>query len=249
MHLQPITFQHDGVELIGQIATPATQGPHPTVMVMHSAHGLGERVREKVSALARLGYAAVATDMYGGGEYHADPQASGKALLELLNAPERLRARVLAWHRHLQERPEVDPQRIAAIGFCFGGLCVLELARTGADLKAVVSFHGLLATAMPAQRGAIKARIAIYTGGKDPYARRSTSKLYGRSSLLAMRAINSQCSTTLAMRSPIPVRIRWVERASPTMRLPIAFRGLAPLRFSKRRCDAFSRLRERIFKN
>jgi dienelactone hydrolase len=168
--LQPITFQHDGVELVGQIATPAARGPHAAVMVMHSAHGLGEQVREKVRALARLGYAAVATDMYGGGEYHADPQASGKALLELLNAPERLRARVLAWHRHLKERPEVDPQRIAAIGFCFGGLCVLELARTGADLKAVVSFHGLLTTAMPAQRGAIKARIAIYTGGKDPYA-------------------------------------------------------------------------------
>jgi dienelactone hydrolase len=170
MQLQSMTFQHDGVELIGHFATPAGRGPHPAVMVMHSAHGLGKQVREKVRALAQLGYAAVATDMYGGGEYHADPEASGKALLRLLNAPERLRERAVAWYAQLRERSEVDPQRIAAMGFCFGGLCVLELARTGADLKAVVSFHGLLTTSMPVQSGAIKGRVAIYTGGKDPYA-------------------------------------------------------------------------------
>jgi dienelactone hydrolase len=170
MQLQAMTFQHDGVELVGQIAAPATRGPHPAVMVMHSAHGLGEQVREKVRVLTGLGYAAVATDMYGGGAYHADPQASGQSLMELLNAPERLRARALAWYEQLQRRPEVDPERIAAIGYCFGGLCVLELARSGAKVKAIVSYHGLLTTSAPAQRGAVKGRVAIYTGGKDPYA-------------------------------------------------------------------------------
>ena len=168
--MQAMTFEQDGVELVGQFAAPTTPGPHPAVMVMHSAHGLGEQMREKVSALARLGYAAVATDMYGGGVYHADPQASGQSLVALLKDPERLRARALAWHERLKRRPEVDPQRIAAIGFCFGGLCVLELARSGADVKAIVSYHGLLTTSMPAQRGAVKGRVAIYTGGKDPYA-------------------------------------------------------------------------------
>jgi dienelactone hydrolase len=170
MQLQAMTFEHAGIELIGQIALPATRGPHPAVMVMHNAHGLGLQVREKARALARLGYAAVATDMYGRGEYHADPQASGQSLMELLNAPDRLRARALAWYEQLKRRPEIDPQRIAAIGFCFGGLCVLELARGGADVKAIVSYHGLLTTSMPAKPGAIKGRVAIYTGGQDPYA-------------------------------------------------------------------------------
>jgi dienelactone hydrolase len=66
----------------------------------------------------------------------------------------------------------VSKQRIAAIGYCFGGQCVLELARSGADVKAVVSFHGILTTAMPAQPGAVKAQVAVYTGAEDPYAPR-----------------------------------------------------------------------------
>jgi dienelactone hydrolase len=66
--------------------------------------------------------------------------------------------------------PNVDRTRVAAIGYCFGGQCVLELARSGADVKAVVSYHGILKTALPAQRGAVRAQVAVYTGAKDPYA-------------------------------------------------------------------------------
>lgn len=168
--LRAMSFQHEGVELIGQLAVPATPGPHPAVMVMHSAHGLGQMMRDKAQQLAQLGYVAVATDMYGGGQYHTDPQSSGVSLLELIKAPALLRARAVAWYEQLKARPEVDPQRIAAIGYCFGGQCVLELARSGVDAKAIVSFHGLLSTAMPAVPGAIKGEVAIYTGAKDPYA-------------------------------------------------------------------------------
>ncbi len=168
--LRAMAFHHEGVELVGQIAVPDTPGPHPAVMLMHNAHGLGEMMREKTSYLAQLGYVAVATDMYGGGKYHADTQSIGPSLLELVKAPQLLRARTVAWYEQLKARPEVDPQRIAAIGYCFGGQCVLELARSGVDVKAVVSFHGLLSTAMPAQPGAIQGQVAIYTGAKDPYA-------------------------------------------------------------------------------
>ena len=73
---------------------------------------------------------------------------------ELLTPPERLRARAAAWYEQLKARPEVDPQSVAAIGFCFGGQCVLELARSDADVKAVISYHGLLSTSMPAATGA-----------------------------------------------------------------------------------------------
>jgi dienelactone hydrolase len=169
--LRAISFDHDGVELAGQIAVPETPGPHPAVMVMHTALGLGEMMREKVRRLAQLGYVAVATDMYGGGvDYHTDPKSGGRLMMDLLKPPQRLRARAVAWYEQLKARPEVDPQSVAAMGFCFGGQCVLELARSGADVKAVISYHGLLSTSMPAVPGAVHGQVAIYTGAKDPYA-------------------------------------------------------------------------------
>ena len=165
-----MTFDHDGATLVGQIAIPETRGPHPAVMVMHTALGLSKMMLERARRLSDLGYVAVATDMYGGGAHHTDPKSAGASMMDLLDAPKRLRARSVAWYDQLKATPEVDPQRVAAIGFCFGGLCVLELARSGADVKAVVSYHGLLTTSAPAEPGAIQGQIAIYTGAKDPYA-------------------------------------------------------------------------------
>src|SRR5258705_12539607 len=123
--LRARAFTHDGVELVGQMAVPETPGPRPAVMVMATAYGLGEMMREKVRRLAQLGYVAVATDMYGGGvDYHTDPKSGGRLMMDLLEPPQRLRARAVAWYEHIKARPEVDPQRIAAMGFCFGGQCV-----------------------------------------------------------------------------------------------------------------------------
>lgn len=171
MELRAIEFDHDGVELVGQMAVPQKPGPHPAVMVMHTALGLSGMMRERVRRLAQLGYVAIATDMYGAGrDYHTDPKAGGALMMELLNPPQRLRARAAAWYEQIKARPEVDPERIAAIGFCFGGQCVLELARSGADVKAVVSFHGLLSTSIPTVPGAVHGQVAVYTGAKDPYA-------------------------------------------------------------------------------
>jgi dienelactone hydrolase len=169
--LRAMALNHDGVELVGQIAVPDTPGPHPAVMVMHTGLGMDEMMLEKARRLAQLGYVAVATDMYGGGvDYHTDPKSAGALMMDLLKLPQRLRARAVAWYEQLKARPEVDSQSIAAMGFCFGGQCVLELARSGVDVKAVVSFHGLLSTSMPALPGTVHGQVAIYTGGKDPYA-------------------------------------------------------------------------------
>jgi dienelactone hydrolase len=76
----------------------------------------------------------------------------------------------VAWFEAVRTRPDVDPARIAAIGYCFGGHCVLELARSGADVRAVCSYHGILTTHAPAQPGAVKAHVAAFCGAKDPYA-------------------------------------------------------------------------------
>lgn len=169
MELVRYDYTHDDVDLLGWLALPAGPGPHPAVMVMNSARGQGEEVRERARRLAGEGYLALVTDMYGGGKYHERSIDAGPDLASMHAQPDLFRARVLANYAALLARPEVDPARIAAIGFCFGGQCVLELARSGADVKAVVSYHGLLTTERPALPGAITAHVAVYTGGKDPY--------------------------------------------------------------------------------
>ncbi len=173
MTIHSVKLDHAGASLEGYLALPATPGPHRAVMVMHDARGLSERMREVARRLATGGYVALATDMYGGGLYHPEPQAAGVVLTPLWKDPELLRSRVLAWCDLLRSRPDVDGNRLGAIGYCFGGQCVLELARSGADMKAVVSYHGILKTATPARPGAVKAQVAVYTGARDPYAPRS----------------------------------------------------------------------------
>lgn len=167
----PLRCDHDGTHLEGLVATPAqAEVPLPAVLIMHSALGLGAPVRRAAGRLAELGYLAIATDMYGAGADISSPEAAGTWFQQLIDDPDRLRARTRAWFDVVAERADVDPGRIAAIGYCFGGQCVLELARSGADLKAAVSYHGLLTTHAPAAAGAIRGEVALYCGGRDPYA-------------------------------------------------------------------------------
>jgi dienelactone hydrolase len=168
--LGTLIFEHDGTELVGEVAVPCAPGPHPAVLVMHTAHGLSDLMRERARQLANLGYLAVATDMYGGRECDTGRALDGSLMMGLVNVPGRLRARCVAWYDQVKQQSDVDTERVAAIGFCFGGMCVLELARSGVDVKAVISYHGLLTTPTPAAVGAIQGQVAIYTGARDPYA-------------------------------------------------------------------------------
>lgn len=168
--IESAALLHEGAALQGYLALPAGKGPHRAVMVMHNAYGVGEQVRRSARKLAAAGYVALATDMYGGARYSTLVKDAGAAMLPLTADPPLLRRRVNAWLEWLQARPEVDAGRVGAIGYCFGGHCVLELARSGADVKLVVSYHGLLKTELPATPGGIEAKIAVYTGAKDPYA-------------------------------------------------------------------------------
>jgi dienelactone hydrolase len=168
--LVPLDYNDGAVALRGVLALPEGDGPHPAVLVIHDALGLGELARERAAALADLGYVALAGDMYGGGVVCETSAEAGTHMAPLDADPAKLRARAGAGLAALAARAEVDPGRIAAIGFCFGGQCALELARTGADLKAVVSFHGLLTTHRPAAPGAIRGEVAVFTGSKDPFA-------------------------------------------------------------------------------
>jgi len=161
-------YEHDGLALTGEIARPSGRGPRPAVLVMHSALGIDVHMCRRASDLAAMGFVALATDMYGVGPRLTKEEA-GKHFFRLSQHPDLLRARVIAAFNTVRELDEVDSARVSAIGFCFGGQCALELARSGAEVSSVVSFHGLLRTASPARRGAVRAKVLSITGVKDPY--------------------------------------------------------------------------------
>jgi dienelactone hydrolase len=168
--LRNIEYTHGGVTLRGVLALPSGPGRHPGLLVMHDARGLGPLVRRRCLELAAAGYVAFGSDMYGGGRRFEDARAVGPLFQELQDNPQGLRDRVLAGFDVLRSEAKTDTSRTGALGFCFGGQCVLELARSGVEVRAVVSFHGLLRTKLPAQPGAVKAKVLVLTGMKDPYA-------------------------------------------------------------------------------
>jgi len=170
---QTVDIKHKDVTLKCQLVKPELANENlPGILVMHDAMGLSDFTVNKAKQLAEMGYLALATDMYGNGAHSENPEEAGKFFIDFHNTPELIRDRVLALYRHLKAQPEVDANNIAAIGFCFGGQCVLELARSGEDVNAVVSYHGLLTTPSPAEVNSLRTTVAVYTGSKDPYAPR-----------------------------------------------------------------------------
>lgn len=145
-------------------------GKRPGILVVHEWWGHNEYARRRARMLAELGYTALALDMYGDGKTFGHPDDAGKfAAAVRSNMPE-AEARFRAALDRLRGHKSVDAGYIAAIGYCFGGGIVLEMARRGLDLDGVVSFHGSLGTAEPASKGSIKARILVLNGADDPFA-------------------------------------------------------------------------------
>lgn len=166
-----IHYQVDGKSFTGYIAyDDAISGKRPGILVVHEWWGHNAYARKRADMLAGLGYTALALDMYGSGK-QADHPDDAKAFMQavLSNLPE-AEKRFNTAEEILKQQPTVDSQQIAAIGYCFGGGIVLHMARIGADLKGVVSFHGSLGTAEPAAPGVIKAKIRVFTGAADPFS-------------------------------------------------------------------------------
>jgi dienelactone hydrolase len=138
-------------------------------MVMHDGRGVGDFVCARAARLAEAGYAALAVDMHGEGKFFTDTAEGAALVMAMMADTPRLRAQVAAAFDAFAALPEVDAGRIGAIGFCYGGRCVLELARSGRS-RGVVSFHGTLGTQQPAGPGQVKARVLVLTGALDPFA-------------------------------------------------------------------------------
>lgn len=166
---QEIPYQSaDGTKMIGYFAyDDARSGIRPGVLVVHEWWGLNDYAKRRARDLAALGYSALAIDMYGGGKHTEHPNDAKAFMAEATKNADAAKARFQAGLDLLKQQPQTDPSKIAAIGYCFGGGVVLNMARAGLPLAGVASFHGVLATDAPAQPGAVKAKILVEHGGAD----------------------------------------------------------------------------------
>lgn len=165
-----IEYKHGDVTLQGFLAyDDAVQGKRPGVIVFHEWWGMDNYARSRARQLAELGYVAFAADMYGRGVTADTAQQAGQLAGKLDSDRALLRERAAAGLNVLTDQPQTDASRLGAIGYCMGGKVALELARSGADLDAVVSFHGSLGTPMPAKAGTFKPMVLIANGADDTF--------------------------------------------------------------------------------
>jgi len=155
-------------DLEGYLAAPAGDGRRAGVLVLHDWAGMTDHVRVRAEMLARLGYVALAGDVFGPENQPADQDESQRLAGMLYGDVALFRERVLANLDALRADPRVDPARVVVMGYCLGGSGALEAARAGADVAGVVSFHGGLGTGAPAEPGSITGSVLVLTGADDP---------------------------------------------------------------------------------
>jgi dienelactone hydrolase len=164
-----LQYQDGASSLKGFVAWDAkATGKRPGVLVVHEWWGHNEHARRQAQRLAEAGYVGFALDMYGDGKVTTHPDSAQAFVSEAMKDPAKLVARFNAAMAQLKQDPHVDPDKIAAIGYCFGGAVVLSMARAGTDLDAVGSFHGAIPPPAPIDSGSVRARVLILTGGADP---------------------------------------------------------------------------------
>jgi dienelactone hydrolase len=180
MITRDISYDCDGVRLTGYLADDdARPGKRPGVLLCHQGGGLTDHTRERARMLAELGYVAFALDMYG---TVAKAPAEALPLMQaLLDNPETMRKRALAGVGVLKAQANVDPARLAAIGYCFGGALVLEMARCTSDLACVVAFHPGMAPPVPlpdSDDRPVQAKVMVCAGADDPFIPGSARKKF-----------------------------------------------------------------------
>jgi dienelactone hydrolase len=165
-----VEYKAGDVTLKGYLAYDTkVKGKRPGIIVVHEWWGLTNYPRKRADMLAKLGYVAFAADMYGDGKIAENPTDAQKYAGESMKDPSTLKAKFLAAIEYLKMNEDVDTTQIGAIGYCYGGGVVLNMARAGIDMKGVVSFHGSLGAAIPAEKGTIKAKLLVCSGGADKF--------------------------------------------------------------------------------
>lgn len=168
-----VGYEANGTRLVGYLAyDDGVEGERPGVLVVHEWWGLNEYARDRARQLAELGYTALAIDMYGDGRQAQHPEEAAGFAQQVTERSDEAKARFIAGLELLREHETADAGRIAAIGYCFGGGVVLNMARAGVDLDGVVSFHGSLASELEARPGEVGARVLVLHGADDPFVPR-----------------------------------------------------------------------------
>jgi dienelactone hydrolase len=165
-----VDYDYDGTKLKGFLAyDDAVKEKRPGVLVVHEFWGLNEYAKDRCKKLAELGYVAFAVDMYGDGKMTEHPDDARKMMSVVRENVKVWRGRAEAGLKQLKAQPNVDPDKLAAIGYCFGGTTCLQLAYSGADLKAVATFHAGLVTPTEDEAKAIKPKIIVCNGEDDTF--------------------------------------------------------------------------------
>lgn len=166
---ETVTYQANGVTLKGYLVfDESITGKRPAILVVHEWWGLNDYAKSRARQLAKLGYIALAVDMFGDGKTAANPQQAQEFTSPFYKDPQLSKIRLDAAIKKVKEYKQTDTSNVAAIGYCFGGSVVLNSAKLGADLKGVVSFHGGLA-GVPAKKNLLKAKILVCHGGADKF--------------------------------------------------------------------------------
>ena len=165
-----VVYKAEGTTLKGYLVyDDKFAGKRPGILVVHEWWGNGKYTRHRADMLARLGYIAMAVDMYGEGREVDHPDEASKFASQVSQNFVLAQARFVAAMNVLKAQPQTDSEKIAAIGYCMGGGVVLNMARAGLDLDGVVSFHGSLKPSVRAEPGTIRAKILVLTGAEDPF--------------------------------------------------------------------------------
>lgn len=167
---EAVDYKHGDVALQGFLAyDKGVKGKRPGVLIVHEWKGMGDYVKMRAKEIAKLGYVAFAVDMYGKGVFAKDHEEAAKLSGVYFNDRKLMRERAKAGYDVLAGHERCDASKIAAMGYCFGGTTVLEMARAGHELTFAGSFHGNLAAPAPAAAGKVKARVAVFHGADDKW--------------------------------------------------------------------------------
>jgi len=170
LETKSVSFMADGKELLGHLAWDTEiEGERPGVLVFPEWWGLNDYIKKRTEQVASLGYFAMGVDMYGNGKTADHPEEAGSLMNGVLGDLDLLKSRVEAAYQALRNEELTDSNRMGAIGYCFGGALVLNMARFGMDLQGVVSFHGALDSMQKPGPGEVKAKILVCHGAADQF--------------------------------------------------------------------------------
>lgn len=167
---EAVTYTVDGKEMTGYLVyDDSISGTRPGVVVVHEWWGHDDYARQRADKLAAEGYTAFALDMYGSGRLADHPKDAGAMMKEVIGHKDVMQARFLAAKDVLKNHSTVDGEKMGAVGYCFGGNVVLDMARAGVELDAVAAFHASLTETIPASAGSVKGKVRVFNGADDPF--------------------------------------------------------------------------------